>query len=120
MVVNVGVCCYTVKRSTEQFQRLLPSQPLGRDGGFLRSIRPLMVARVLTASLGVVVCLPAAASAADAARRSRLRLAAPPHRQEEARVLGTRVQTPAAPRWLGPARTQGSASRSVCVASTRR
>ena len=47
-----------------------PASRLAVDGGFLRSIRPLMVVRFLTASLGVALCvLPATASAADAAQK---------------------------------------------------
>ena len=63
-------------------------------------IRPLMVVRFLTASLGVALCvLPATASAADAAQKPGQ---AQPHhlnRQEEARVFGHGVAV--APRHPG-------------------
>src|SRR5437867_2626507 len=46
-------------------------------GGFLRSIRPLVVARLFSAVLGVAFCLPAGAHAEEAAAA---RKPAPSHR----------------------------------------
>ena len=75
--------CYTFERSTKFTDRSPQQTAWPYTEGFVRLIRPVLVARLLSTLLGVAACLPASAVPADAGSASRPRRAVgrPPPRR---------------------------------------